>query len=228
MNKLLIIFLLFSSVAQAAAPARQFNYVSQTVIDPAQVNANENSLYNYLQLGVDTYTAGSISNAAVSGTAAIIYSKLNLTGGIVNTDIASSAAIAASKLALGGVVLPSGAIFYMLTGSCPSGTTDVSATYPNKFIKTNSTQGTSSGVVLTATTDSHTLIASEIPALLLTRTQSNGAGGGTAAAYTVANASDGTTSLVNVSGSGNGHTHTISSAATLEPSSITAKLCSVN
>ncbi len=47
-----------------------------------------------------------------------------------------------------------------------------------------------------------TITAGNLPALALTRTQSNGAGGGVAAAYTVGNATDGTTSLVNV-GSGN-------------------------
>ena len=44
-------------------------------------------------------SSGSIVNADVSNTAAVAYSKLNLTGGIVNADIASGAAIALSKLA---------------------------------------------------------------------------------------------------------------------------------
>jgi hypothetical protein len=39
-----------------------------------------------------------ISNAQVSSSAAIIYSKLNLTGSIVNTDINASAAIAGTKI----------------------------------------------------------------------------------------------------------------------------------
>lgn len=55
--------------------------------------------------GVYSYVAGSITNAAVSASAAIAYSKLNLTGGIVNADINASAGIVYSKLNLtGGIV----------------------------------------------------------------------------------------------------------------------------
>jgi hypothetical protein len=49
--------------------------------------------------GLTAITALSIVNADVSNSAAIAYSKLNLSGSIVNNDIGSSAAIAFSKLA---------------------------------------------------------------------------------------------------------------------------------
>lgn len=49
-------------------------------------------------------TAGAIINTDVNGSAAIAYSKLNLTGNIVNADINASAGIAYSKLALTGAV----------------------------------------------------------------------------------------------------------------------------
>ncbi len=42
--------------------------------------------------------------------------------------------------------LPSGAVFFMITGSCPSGTTDVTTTYSDMFVRINATQGTTSGV----------------------------------------------------------------------------------
>jgi len=48
----------------------------------------------------------SIANTQVASDAAIVYSKLNLTGGILNADINASAAIALSKLATGA--LPTG------------------------------------------------------------------------------------------------------------------------
>lgn len=48
-----------------------------------------------------TIKAGVITNTQVSGSAAIAYSKLNLTGSIVNADISASAAIARSKVATG-------------------------------------------------------------------------------------------------------------------------------
>jgi hypothetical protein len=44
---------------------------------------------------------GALTNSNISATAAIDYSKLNLTGSIVNADISASAAIARSKLASG-------------------------------------------------------------------------------------------------------------------------------
>ena len=48
------------------------------------------------------------------------------------------------------VTLPSGAVFFMITGSCPAGTTDVTATYSNKFVRINATQGSTGGA------DTHT------------------------------------------------------------------------
>lgn len=45
------------------------------------------------------YAAGSIANVAIGASAAIAYSKLNLSGSILNADINTSAAIAVSKLA---------------------------------------------------------------------------------------------------------------------------------
>ncbi len=69
-----------ASPVYAAAPTRAFNYVAHTTIDPAQNNSNENALYSYLQAGVDTYSSGSITNDAISGSAAISASKLNLIG----------------------------------------------------------------------------------------------------------------------------------------------------
>lgn len=51
------------------------------------INASSNSLLN-------------IANASISATAAIAYSKLNLTGSLVNADVASGANIAYTKLAL--------------------------------------------------------------------------------------------------------------------------------
>lgn len=99
---LALIIALFSI---AAAPTRVSTYTTGTTIRSADVTANENAIFNYLQAGVDTFSAGSIMNAAISSSAAIAYSKLNLTGGVVNADISASAAIVYSKLSLtGGIV----------------------------------------------------------------------------------------------------------------------------
>lgn len=55
--------------------------------------------------GVTSITAGAIVNADVNNSAAIAYSKLNLTGSIVNTDIFSGAAIDYSKLNLSNAIV---------------------------------------------------------------------------------------------------------------------------
>lgn len=218
MKILILLFLLFSTNAYAAAPTRQFNYTPNTTIDPTQNNANENSIYSYLQAGVDTYAAGSISNAAISGTAAIPYSKLNLTGGIVRADLSASSF----------VTLPSGAVFFMITGSCPTGTTDVSATYSNKYIKINATAGTSSGVVLTGTTDGTAITQANLPSYNLSFTRYDANGGGLTGVQGTSNGATPASQAVASGGSGTTHTHAISAASTLEPSSVTAKLCQVN
>lgn len=55
--------------------------------------------------GVTSIQTGVIVNADINASAAIAYSKLNLTGSILNTDIYSSAAIAYSKLNLAGGIV---------------------------------------------------------------------------------------------------------------------------
>ena len=107
------------SIGFAAPPTRTYTYTSGQVIDPAKVTTNEDSLFNYLTTGVDTFADnavttskildGTIVNVDISGTAAITYGKLSLgsslltgdikDGEIVNADISSSAAIVDTKLA---------------------------------------------------------------------------------------------------------------------------------
>lgn len=52
-----------------------------------------------------SFPVGGITNADVSPTAGIVYTKLNLTNSIVNADVATSAAVAYSKLNLTGAVV---------------------------------------------------------------------------------------------------------------------------
>jgi hypothetical protein len=59
------------------------------------------SLTNAGVTAVNSVQNGVVTNAMVNASAAIAYSKLNLTGNIVNADISSSAAIARAKLAAG-------------------------------------------------------------------------------------------------------------------------------
>lgn len=70
---------LFPSVCQAAPPTRQATYTSGQTILSADVTANENALFNYLQAGVDTFSDGTIVNADISSSANIQSDKLNLT-----------------------------------------------------------------------------------------------------------------------------------------------------
>ena len=73
--------------------------IAPGVIVNADVNTSAAIAYSKLNLTT------SIVNADISASAAIAYSKLNLTGAIVNADVSASAAIAYSKLALTGAIL---------------------------------------------------------------------------------------------------------------------------
>lgn len=203
---LIALFLIIScGTSWATPPTRAYSYVPNATIDPNQNNTNENALYSYLQVGVDTYAPGSISASSINANASIAYSQLSLTNSILKSDLSSSVQF----------VLPTGAVFFMASGSCPSGTTDISVTYANKYVKINSTQLTSSGVILTGTTDSHVLTTAELP---------------TGAALGNASTANAGSNQLNPTGNGGGggHTHTISGATTLEPSSVTMKACQVN
>lgn len=68
-------------------------------ITNTQINASAAIAYSKLNL------SGSIVNADINAAAAIVYSKLNLVGQIVNADINASAAIAYSKLALSNSIV---------------------------------------------------------------------------------------------------------------------------
>ena len=128
---LILLFLLFPMVAECAPPTSTYIYVDGQKILPAEVQTNENNIYRYLSVGVDKLANdsvttsnildGTITNADISGSAAIPYSKLSIGAGdipylklslgnsllstdikdeeIVNADISGSAAIALSKLA---------------------------------------------------------------------------------------------------------------------------------
>lgn len=165
MRKLLVFLLLLSLpfICFGGPPTRTYTYSTGEVIDATKVTTNEDNLYNYLAGGVDTFKDGSIVSADIQD------------GTIANADIATSAEIADSKLAnittagkvngtaitglgsipsgagtipaanLGGVTLPSGAVFFMISGSCPSGTTDVTATYADRMIIANATQNATGG-----------------------------------------------------------------------------------
>lgn len=90
MNKYIFIFLLLVSgnvwAITCNVPSSTYTYISGTPIQPNQLQTNENNLYTYDQQGVCNYLSGSITQAAVSSTAGILYSQLNLSGGILPGD----------------------------------------------------------------------------------------------------------------------------------------------
>ena len=102
-------WLLSGLVLLGAAPSRTHTYTTGEIIESSKVTTNEDNIYSYLQSGVDTYAAGSVTSAAiqdgaivnadVASSAAIAYGKLTLTGSVTNADVSATAAISASKLA---------------------------------------------------------------------------------------------------------------------------------
>ena len=101
-----IIFFFLVSNTYSGAPSRTHTYTSGAIINPTHVTVNEDNLYQYLQGGVDTIKAdtvttshiddGTIATADIANSA--ITSALILNGAIVNADVNASAAIPYSKL----------------------------------------------------------------------------------------------------------------------------------
>jgi hypothetical protein len=164
-----------------------------------------------------------VDNATVTG----IVSADITDGTIVAADIAN-ATITAAKIT-GGVILPAGAAFFMISGSCPTGTTDVTATYSNKFVRVNATGGTTGG----ADTHSHSAGTYAGPShthgvgTLVNATASpnnNGCAGGSGCP-----AADHTHTISGSTASGG--TEAITGSSSTEnniPAFVTAKLCQVD
>lgn len=192
-------------------------------------------------IGGTTPAAGSFTTMTINGATTIgdaVADTLQINANTINfegntADGFEQTLIIKSGADSNGVLLPTGAVFFMITGTCPTGTTDVSATYSNKFIKINATAGTSSGTVFTNTSDSTTLTAAQSGLPAHTHTVDSNVSGSSFGSNTLANtnsASDTprTTSSTGGSAASSGHTHTGSSATTLEPSSVTMVLCQVD
>src|SRR3990167_9509891 len=92
--KKLVLFLAIISLG--AAPSRTQTYTPGEIISSSEVTENENNIYNYLQVGVDTYADGSIVNADISSSANIQSDKLNLTSIAQAMAVTSSGSFANS------------------------------------------------------------------------------------------------------------------------------------
>jgi len=97
--------------------------------------ANEDNIFEYLQDGVDTIASGAVESADIQNNA--VTSAKILDGTITTDDLAFSIT--------SGTLLPSGAVYFMRTGTCPAGTTNISATFSNSFVRINATAGSTGG-----------------------------------------------------------------------------------
>lgn len=221
---LIIINIFCAYIIYAAPPSRIYTYTSGGTIQPSENTANEDAIFNYLNRGVDTYADstittddvldGTLANIDISGTAAIADTKLaqittaSKVSATAITGLASTPSgagiIPSVNLPGGGITLPAGSVFFMITGSCPTGSTDVSATYSDKFIRINATAGSTGG----ADTHGHSM---NFPSASGGGNQLVATGGLDAAA-------------INHTHQVNGDTTTTSNV----PGYVTAKLCQVN
>ena len=133
--KKILLFLLIPTLAWATPPTRSFVYTPGATISSSEVTANENSIFNYLQAGVDTYSDGSLVNADISSAANIQSDKVNLTSiaqSISNTGTLSNTGnvtitgtlTVSSTLSVNGIEnahVPSGVIMAWTTDTAPTG-----------------------------------------------------------------------------------------------------------
>jgi len=187
--------------------------------------SNEDNIFEYLQDGVDTIASGAVESADIQNNA--VTSAKILDGTITTDDLSFSIT--------SGTLLPSGAVYFMLTGSCPAGTTDISVTYSNYFIRVNASQSITGGDTThthgvgsyTTTSGGHTHTiprdgwgATDVGSSGRIATAENSDAGNALATATADNTSGTGGGSVAVSG-------TSASASSL-PTFITMKLCQVN
>ena len=214
--RLLVGIFLFAESVYAACPSRVSTYVAGTIISPTAVSANEDALFEGIQDGLET---GCIADNAIT-TAKIAVGAVTsadiLDGTITTTDLA----FAINP----GNTLPAGAVFFMVTGSCPSWTTDVSATYSNLFMRVNSSPGTTGG------SNTHTHTAGSYAGSshthagttdIETQPPADGSGG-------TIGADDDHTHPFTTSAGGGGAISGTSDSGTNIPAFVTARLCQVS
>lgn len=127
--KKILLFLLIPTLAWATPPSRSFVYTTGEVISSSDVTTNENSIFNYLQSGVDTYSDGSIVNADISSAANIQSDKLNLTSvaqSISNTGTLTNTGnvTITGTISVNGIEnahVPAGVIMAWTTDTAPTG-----------------------------------------------------------------------------------------------------------
>lgn len=173
MRKSLLIFLLLVHIEMVeSAPDVTMSFSSAsggstiTASEHNTVRNETSSRFNSHDHNDIDQTASTLNIGASSGATSISASSLIFEGATSDgneitfsiTDPTADRTITVPNAS--GVILPTGAIFFMITGSCPPGTTNVSATYSNRFIRINATAGTTGG----ADTDSITLTSNELPA----------------------------------------------------------------
>lgn len=139
-----------------STPSSSYTYINGTTILPNQVQTNENNMYSYLQTGVCAYQAGSITQAAVSSTAGILYSQLNLSGGILPGDFNTTTTTSIYQLEnltvpynfTVGSTPTTGSILYFTAGTNGYVNTTMGysgPTYPYVKVSETETSGTAGG-----------------------------------------------------------------------------------
>ena len=232
------------TVAPTASSGATITASDENTRNNAVANAyNSHTHTDITQTGTALNVGASSGRSSISDTSVVLEGATNndfeATLSVTDPTVDSTLAINANNLTAtrtvtipdaNSVTLPSGAVYYMITGSCPAGTTDVTATYDDRFLRVDATQGTTGG----ATTV--TLTTTELPAHTHTgpshthtaTATATGAGGNGGVTGGTADTSDDGSITSGAGGTGATGSAGSGTAFSILPQFVTAKLCQVD
>jgi hypothetical protein len=116
----LVLFISSSISLYASAPTRTYIYASGETVEPSEVTANEDSIFTYLQNGVEVLATNSVSSSSKISDGIITNADISVSAGIVDTklstistaDKVNTSALFTSTGSYGDILTHNGADWY--------------------------------------------------------------------------------------------------------------------